>query len=160
MSIPQFGDREEGLDYPDRPAAFALVEQDGRIACVRVAWRRGGPKLDLPGGGLDPGEAPGEAAARECGEEAGLKVTVLGEPFVRVDHYFINDEGCTNNTRGLFFVARLEAEAPELKVEDDHDLVWLEPLEAIRALDRESHAWAVAVWLRRTAPWSLESSGG
>ncbi|CAN7370431.1 NUDIX domain-containing protein [Phenylobacterium sp. LjRoot219] len=160
MSVPQFGHREDGRDYPDRPAAFVLLEQDGRIACVRVAWRRGGPKLDLPGGGLDPDESPAAAAARECGEEAGLRVTVAGEPFVRADHYFVNDEGRSNNTRGSFFTARLEAEAPELKVEDDHDLVWLEPLEAIRALDRESHAWAVAAWLRRTAPWSLAASGG
>jgi len=155
MSVPQFGSREDGRDYPDRPAAFVVLEKDGRIACVRVAWRRGGPKLDLPGGGLDPDETPAEAAARECGEEAGLKVTVAGEPFVCADHYFINTEGRSNNTRGAFFIAAMEAEAPELKVEDDHDLVWLEPAEAIRALDRESHAWAVAAWLRRTAPWNL-----
>jgi 8-oxo-dGTP diphosphatase len=160
MSVPQFGSREEGRDYPDRPAAFALIEQDGRIACVRVAWRHGGPKIDLPGGGLDPGESPAAAAARECGEEAGVKVTVAGQPFVHADHYFVNAEGRSNNTRGAFFVASLEAEAPELKIEEDHDLVWLEPLEAIRALDRESHAWAVAAWLRRNAPWSLTVSGG
>ena len=87
-------------------------------------------------------------------------MTVVGEPFVYADHYFINSEGRSNNTRGAFLVARFEAEAPELKIEDDHDLVWLEPLEAIRALDRESHAWAVASWLRRNAPWSLAPSGG
>lgn len=150
-SVPQFGEREDGRDYPDRPAAFAVIEKDGKIACVRVAWRRDGPKVDLPGGGLDPGESPAAAAARECGEEAGLKVAVESEAFCRADHYFINDEGRSNNTRGGFFVGRLEAEAPELKVEDDHELVWLEPLAAIAALDRESHAWAVAAWLRRRA---------
>jgi len=146
---PQFGDPEPGCDYPDRPAAFAIVERDGRIACVRVAWRRGGPKIDLPGGGLDPGESPADAAARECGEEAGLRVSIDGEAFGRADHYFVNDEGRRNNTRGLFFEGRLEGEAPELKIEDDHSLVWLQPLEALQALDRESHAWAVAAWLRR-----------
>jgi 8-oxo-dGTP diphosphatase len=149
MSPPQFGEREPGRDYPDRPAAFAVLEHEGRIACVRVDWRRGGPKIDLPGGGVDPGETHAQAAARECGEEAGLKVSIDGEPFVRADHYFINDEGRSNNTRGQFFVARLEAYAPELQVEDDHSLVWLEPLEALRSLDRESHAWALAAWLRR-----------
>jgi 8-oxo-dGTP diphosphatase len=149
MTTPQFGEPEAGRDYPDRPAAFVVLEHEGRIACVRVDWRRGGPKLDLPGGGLDPGETHAQAAARECGEEAGLKVAILGEAFVCADHYFINDEGRTNNTRGRFFAARLEAHAPELKIEDDHSLVWLEPLEALRGLDRESHAWAVAAWLRR-----------
>lgn len=148
MSAPQFGVREPGRDYPDRPAAFAVIERGGRIACVQVAWRRDGPKLDLPGGGVDPGEGFSQAAARECGEEAGLRVTVAERPFACVDHYFINGRGKSNNTRGQFFEARLECEAPELKVEDDHSLVWLEPLEAIARLDREAHAWALAAWLR------------
>ena len=149
MNAPQFGDPEPGRDYPDRPAAFAIVEQDGKIACVEVAWRIEGPEIDLPGGGLDPGERGAHAAARECGEEAGLKIVASAEPFSCADHYFVNTEGKRNNTRGQFFEARLEGEAPELKIEDDHSLLWLEPLEAIRRLDRDSHAWAVAAWLRR-----------
>ena len=149
MSVPQFGAREPGREYPDRPAAFAVIEQEGRIACVRVAWRHDGPKLDLPGGGIDPGESFTEAAARECGEEAGLRVAVAQRPFTCADHYFINSQGKSNNTRGQFFEARLEGEAPELKIEDDHSLVWLEPLAAIAQLDRESHAWAIAAWIRR-----------
>ena len=147
--VPQFGEPDPGQHYPDRPAAFVVLAHDGRIACVRVAWRRDGPKIDLPGGGLDPGETPAEAAVRECGEEAGLRVSIVGEAFVRADHYFINGEGQRHNTRGLFFEARLEGEAPELKIEDDHALIWLEPLAALKALDRESHAWAVTAWLRR-----------
>jgi 8-oxo-dGTP diphosphatase len=36
-----------------------------------------GPGLDeFPGGKIEPGETPAEAAARECFEEAGLTVTV------------------------------------------------------------------------------------
>lgn len=151
MNVPQFGEPEPGRDYPDRPAAFVIVPHEGLIACVRVAWRRGGPKVDLPGGGMDPGETPAEAAMRECGEEAGLRVSIAGEAVTRADHYFISDSGVTHNTRGSFFEGRLEREAPELQVDDDHTLVWLEPLEALRVLDRESHAWAVAAWLRRAA---------
>lgn len=148
MTVPQFGEPEPGATYPDRPAAFVVLERDGRIACVRVAFRRDGPKIDLPGGGVDPGETPQAAAARECGEEAGLRVAVEGEAFARADHYFVNTEGKKNNTRGQFFTARLLGAAPELKIEEDHELLWLEPLAALRALDRESHAWAVAAWLR------------
>lgn len=151
MSIPQFGAAEPGRDYPDRPAAFVVLAHGGRIACVRIAWRCGGPKVDLPGGGIDAGETPAQAAMRECGEEAGLRVSIAGEAFVRADHYFVNDQGRDNNTRGWFFEGRLDGEAPELKTEDDHTLVWLEPLEALRALDRNSHAWALTAWLRRQA---------
>jgi 8-oxo-dGTP diphosphatase len=38
-----------------------------------------------------------------------------------------------------------------LKIEADHELVWLAPLDALLQLDRESHAWAVAAWLRLRA---------
>jgi 8-oxo-dGTP diphosphatase len=151
MNVTQFGEPEPGRDYPDRPAAFVVAAREGKIACVRVAFRRGGPKIDLPGGGLDPGETPEQAAVRECGEEAGLKVVVEGAAFARADHFFINGKGASHNTRGLFFAVRLEAEDPSLQTEDDHSLVWLEPIEAIRLLDRDSHAWAVCAWLRRSS---------
>jgi 8-oxo-dGTP diphosphatase len=148
MSIPQFGYPEPGRDYPDRPAAFVVIEDMGKIALVRVDLGDGRTRLDLPGGGIDPGETPAEAAARECGEEAGLKVTPL-EVFERADHYFINPKGQSHNTRGIFFTGALDGEAPELKVEEDHELVWADPIEALVTLGRDSHAWAVAAWLRR-----------
>ena len=108
MSTPQFGRPEPGRGYPDRPAAFVIVEHRGAVACVRVSLKGGGVRVDLPGGGLDPGETAAEAAERECGEEAGLKVQVTGE-ICRADHYFINEEGRSNNTRGTFFAARRQA---------------------------------------------------
>lgn len=144
---PQFGQPEAGRAYPDRPAAFAVVEREGWVATVRVDFP-GGCRVDLPGGGIDPGEDAAQAAVRECGEEAGLKVAILAE-VTRADHYFVNEDGHSVNTRGVFLAARLVAEAPELKIEDDHTLVWMRPHEALVRLDRDAHAWALAAWLRR-----------
>ena len=147
MAVPQFGRPDAGRSYPDRPAAFAVVERDGLIALVRVTFESGGGRTDLPGGGLDPGETPEQAAARECGEEAGLEIAV--ERLVtHADHYFVNERGEAHNTRGAFFAARCVREAPELKVEHDHALVWAEPCAALLELDRDAHAWALAAWLR------------
>jgi 8-oxo-dGTP diphosphatase len=149
MAVPQFGRPQPGRDYPDRPAAFVVVERDGLIATVHVdAPHRG---LDLPGGGLDPGETAAQAAVRECGEEAGLRIAVEGEPFARADHFHVNQHGETHNTRGRFFAGRLVGEDPSLKIEADHTLLWLPPQEALVRLHRESHAWAVAAWLRLRA---------
>jgi 8-oxo-dGTP diphosphatase len=148
MIVPQFGEPDPGCAYPDRPAAFVVLERDGRIAVVRVTFAKGGDRLDLPGGGIDPGEMAAQAAVRECGEEAGLAVAV-DEPFVRADHFFVNEDGERKNTRGVFFTTRLLAEAPDLKIEADHALEWMAPHEALVKLDRESHAWAIAAWLRR-----------
>ena len=154
MTAPQFGAPEPGHDYPDRRAAFAVIEREGLIAVVRVdaALRADrsprGVVLDLPGGGIDPGETEQEAAVRECGEEAALRVELEPEPFVRADHFFISDAGVRVNTRGAFFAGRAVGEDPSLKIEDDHTLVWMEPNLAVVTLDRDAHAWAVAAWLR------------
>jgi 8-oxo-dGTP diphosphatase len=50
---------------------------------------------------------------------------------------------------GGVYQARLTGEDASLKVEDDHTLVWLDPQEAVLKLRHESHAWAVARWLRQ-----------
>ena len=65
MSVPQFGTPEPGRAYPDRPAAFAVIDRDRQIAVVRVSFEGGGGRTDLPGGGIDAGETPQAAAARE-----------------------------------------------------------------------------------------------
>jgi 8-oxo-dGTP diphosphatase len=150
MTTPQFGQPEPGRDYPDRPAAFVVAARDDQVATVQVTFA-GGARLDLPGGGIDPGETAADAAIRECGEEAGLKVAIDAEPFAAADHYFVDPNGHSVNTRGAFFAARVLADAPELKIEDDHELIWMSPQEALLRLDRESHAWAMALWLRRFA---------
>jgi len=149
MNIPQFGEPLPGRDYPDRPAAFAVIPRGDEIAVVRVDLGGGRSRLDLPGGGLDPGETAGEAAARECGEEAGLEVAVEDAPFTCADHFFVNQDGETNNTRGQFFAGTLLGEATHLKIEDDHELEWMAPQHALLVLSRESHVWALTAWLRR-----------
>jgi 8-oxo-dGTP diphosphatase len=151
MSAPQFGEPQAGRSYPDRPAAFVVVEREGKIAVARVTFAGGGGRLDLPGGGLDPGETAVQAAERECGEEVGLRVVAQDQGFTRADHFFVNEDGSSVNTRGTFFVARLVAAAPQLKIEEDHALEWMAPHEALTALDRDSHVWAVAAWLRLRA---------
>ncbi|MBX3484042.1 NUDIX domain-containing protein [Phenylobacterium sp.] len=151
MARPQFGDPPAGYEPADRPAAFCVIERDGLIALVEVAWEGRGLLLHLPGGGLDEGETEAQAAVRECGEEAGLSVRLDAAPFVHADHYFLHHDRVIRNTRGVFFAGRVAAEDAALKTEDDHRLVWMEPGQAVVELERESHAWAVAAWLRLRA---------
>lgn len=148
--VPQFGTPPD-RPVPDRATAFAIVEKDGRIAVVRCDRIGRGRVLDLPGGGIDPGESPAEAAARECGEEAGLVVEVAAEPFVRADQYFLHNDAKIRNSRSQFFEGRMVRIETSLKIEDDHELVWISAREAVERLDRESHGWAVREWLRLRA---------
>ena len=147
MSAPQFGDPELGRTYRDRPAAFGILEREGRIALVRVE-KPGHPAwFDLPGGALDPGEDQAQAVVREFGEETGLKVQA-GETYAHADQRFINTDGEAFNNRAGFLVLTPLGEDPTLKIEDDHTLVWLPAPEALVRLRHDAHAWAVTAWLR------------
>lgn len=147
MSAPQFGEPEPGRTYRDRPAAFGIVEREGRIALVQVekpgypAW------FDLPGGAIDPGEDEAQAVVREFGEETGLRVRA-GGTYARADQRFINTDGEAFNNRAAFLVLTLLGEDAGLKVEDDHTLVWAPPVEALVRLRHQAHAWAVTAWMR------------
>jgi 8-oxo-dGTP diphosphatase len=149
MAVPQFGDPDPAHAYRDRPAAFGILMQDGNIALVTVKKPQHPAWLDLPGGAIDPGEDDLAAVVREFGEETGLAIAP-GELIGRADQYFVTTEGERRNNRQAFFAVRLVGEAPQLKIEADHSLVWMAPLEAISRLRHESHAWAVALSQRRT----------
>lgn len=148
---PQFGAPEAGRDYPDRPAAFGFAVRDGRIAVVRVAKPDAKAWLDLPGGAIDPGEDASAAVEREFGEETGLVIQAAAPAFAFADQYFINTDDQAFNNRAAFFEVEVLATQPDLKIEDDHSLEWIDPFEAVTRLRHEAHAWATAAWLRRRA---------
>jgi 8-oxo-dGTP diphosphatase len=150
MAALQFGEREAARNYRDRPAAFGVLERDGKIAVVRVEKPRHPAWHDLPGGALDPGETAEEAVVREFGEEVGLRVAV-GRAFAAANQYFVNTDGDAFDNLATFFILDLDSEDPGLKIEDDHTLVWMDPHRALEILRHDAHAWAVTAWLRLRA---------
>lgn len=147
MAALQFGEMEPGRSYLDRPAAFGIVQEGPRIAVVHVEKPGHPPWYDLPGGAIDPGETAEEAVVREFGEETGLRVSV-GAAFAEAGQYFLKTEGQPVNNLGTFFTLRMEGIDADLKIEDDHTLVWMDPEAALVELRHDAHAWAVAAWLR------------
>jgi len=144
---PQFGAPDLGVAYRDRPAAFGVAErEDGMIALVRVT-PPGAAWLDLPGGALDPGEGDEQALVREFGEETGLIVRP-GPRVTRASQYFRLNDGEPVNNRCAVFQAVVEGFDPALKIEDDHELVWMKPREAAEQVRHDAHAWAILHWLR------------
>lgn len=142
----QFGRAEDGLSYAIRPAAFGLVFHDEKLACVRVT--RDEPYFDLPGGAVDAGETEEQALVREFLEETGMTVEPV-ERLVEAGQYFRKSDGEPVNNVGGVWIARMIRIDPALKVEADHELVWLHPRTALAELRHDAHAWAVAAWLRR-----------
>lgn len=143
----QFGTARPGLDYIHRPAVFGLAERDGRLACVRVDRGEGAPYYDLPGGALDGEESEQQALVREFAEETGLIVEPV-DRLTEAAQYFLKTDGTPVNNVGGVWVVRVTGADPSAKQEADHELVWLDPLQALVSLRHEAHAWAVARWLR------------
>jgi 8-oxo-dGTP diphosphatase len=63
-----------GRVYRTRQGAYAVIREGGDLLVTEQAEPR--PELQLPGGGLDPGESPLGALHRECLEETGWKIRV------------------------------------------------------------------------------------
>lgn len=142
----QFGTPEPAVVYRDRPAAFAVVDRDGRIATVRVT-KDGTSWFDLPGGAIDPGEDEKQAVVREFGEETAL-VVKAGAVITRADQFMRKTDGDPVNNRSTIFRAEVTGKDAALKIEEDHELVWLAPEQALTRLRHDSHAWAVLAWMR------------
>lgn len=63
-------------------AMCRIEREDGRMLVVRTSYRRG---WVFPGGMLDRGETPAEAAVREVREEVGLDVDLVGQTMMLMD---------------------------------------------------------------------------
>jgi 8-oxo-dGTP diphosphatase len=147
---PQFGAPEPGVAYPDRRGAHGIALNDqGQIALARIERADGAVEYDLPGGGVDPGEADKTAMVREFMEETGLPVQA-GRFVARAKQYWRTDKDETRNADFQIFEV-LVAGPPAQPTEPDHTLVWMTPEEAIASVRHEAHAWALRTFLKQEA---------
>ncbi len=61
-----------GRSYRHRPGAYAILWRDGELLLTFQAEPR--PEVQLPGGGIDPGESALRALHREVREETGWTI--------------------------------------------------------------------------------------
>ncbi len=136
-AVRVFGERLPDQDYQPRPSAYVVLrDSQQRVAVVRV--RRG---AFLPGGGIEPGETPEEAAAREASEECGLEVDVLSSIGLAEEYLYSEREATFFAKHSSFFRGSVRGSVPSS--EPDHELVWVHQDEAERLMTHGSHRWAL-----------------
>lgn len=60
--------------YRHRPGAYGIIMRKGRVLLTREDLTD--VEIQLPGGGIDPGESAVQALHRECLEETGWKIQI------------------------------------------------------------------------------------
>lgn len=115
--------REWAVEGRGLTASARVRDSDGRIALIQNSWTDG---WFLPGGEVEAGESPEEAARREVREETGLDATIES-PLVVLDQTYVSEEDGEEWFSALFVVyaASAEGEIPDvsqLGVTDDEIL--------------------------------------
>ncbi|RAG82996.1 NUDIX hydrolase [Streptacidiphilus pinicola] len=95
------------VERPRRPAARLLVlDPDGSVFLQLHHDAEVGPHWVLPGGGLEPGEAPLAGALRETVEETGWTDVVTGPALWRWEHdYHRGDVGLVRQHEVIYLAS-------------------------------------------------------
>ena len=87
-----------------RTARVIVIDPADRVLLLYYSGRRDGAAWITPGGGIESGETPQEAAVRELAEEVGLEGAALGPMVWLGEHASFTPYGRPQITRGVYFV--------------------------------------------------------
>lgn len=142
MIMKSFGKVLEGITYKKRDGVYAIIQNtEGLIATVNTP--RG---YFLPGGGIELGESHEKALLREVEEEIGYKSEI--SEYIGTYSMFVRSatKPIYYELIGNFYICQaIEYLASE--VEEDHELIWLSPAEAMQVMQLEYQKYAIEVYL-------------
>ena len=144
--IPRFGaPPHPARRHSLRPGIYAILPRDGRLLLTEQATEDG-PELQLPGGGVDPGEQTLPALLREIREETGHAALPVRHLATFRDFRWMPDHGLHAEK-----VCRIHLALPGPRhgppTEPGHRAVWLHFDAAARALPSEGGRRVLLAWL-------------
>lgn len=143
-NIRTFGNILPGIQYTERPGAYAFIQdaEKAKFAVVKTTFG-----FFLPGGGVDPGEDILDGLKRELFEEIGFEL-VSARLLVQAQQYHWSAFYKSHFKKvGSFFDTEARP-VPGAKWENEHTLLWLPGDEAVKTLSQEFQAWALSQFLQ------------
>lgn len=141
----RFGEpRKPGQAYRNRIGVYAIIERNGAFLLTEQADP--GPEIQLPGGGVDPGESPVRALHREVMEETGWRI---GEP-LRLGAYqryaYMPEYDLWARKVCIIYIAHATRELGPPS-EPGHSVIWADASAALDLLDISGDRTFLQQWL-------------
>ncbi|WP_433747491.1 NUDIX hydrolase [Falsibacillus pallidus] len=140
MDILTFGEKENRIEYIFRPAVYGLMfnKEKDKIAIIQTAKDR----YFLPGGGIEKEETHEKCLKRESIEEMGMNVKINRFIGCARRYFYSKNDNKHYLNEGYFYLCELGKQITE-PLEEDHQLIWMDPLNAADCLVHEHQSWAV-----------------
>jgi ADP-ribose pyrophosphatase len=138
----EFGNKVDGVQYKEREGVYGIIlNSDKEIALVKT--NKG---YFLPGGGIENIETHEECLQRECSEEIGYNIAI-GEYLGKLANYIVSFKNKEYlKVVGYIYIAQL-LDANLLKIEKDHELIWLPIEQAIDKMYPEFQSYAIKKYI-------------
>ncbi|SMY07173.1 NUDIX hydrolase [Flavimaricola marinus] len=115
---------QTGRRYKMRPGVYAVLPRDGMVLCTLQEAETA--EIQLPGGGIDPGEHPIAALHREVFEETGWSIAAPRRIGAFRRFTFMPEYDLWAEKLCTIYVARpVRRLGPP--IEPDHSALWLQP---------------------------------
>ena len=131
-------------EYPEHPlvGVGGFIHRDGRVLLIRRRFEPNRGRWAPPGGLLEVGEDPQEAARREVREELGLEVEVEG--LLQVANEVIRDEQGRVRFHYVLIDYLMRPIGEEITLNEESDeFAWFEP-SAVEGLDATANTKLIA----------------
>lgn len=145
MNAIQFGNKEHGIEYFNRPSVYAVIFNDKDE--IGIVEKNG--LYFLPGGGIEQGEKAIDALLREVREETGIEVQI--EKFLgNANEYLVSfDKTVKFNQIGSFYKCEIVTDHKD-QSDLTHEFKWLNITTIESKIARRSHLWILNVSLYNT----------